>query len=212
MNNNEEVVNNVAENLATENVNDTTQDNKNAETVQNATAAQINENAEAIAKLNADLEKANVALTEAKEECLRAQAEVQNMRRRCEQDVDKAKKFALDRFAKDLIPAIEPLEKALEFADRENEATKNLIQGVELTFNLLCKALNDNNIQVINPEGQSFDPTFHQAIQYIPDENIPADHVIKVVRKGYALNDRVLQAALVIVSSGSANKGVDAAV
>lgn len=148
-------------------------------------------------------------LDSAKEDYLRAQAEVQNMRRRCEQDVDKAKKFAVDRFVKDLLPALDPIEKALQFIDREKEETKSLVQGVESTFALLVKALNVNGVQVIDPQNDVFDPNLHQAIQSLENPDVPANHVMAVVQKGYQLNGRVLRPAMVIVSKGTGSS-VDA--
>lgn len=157
------------------------------------------------AKITEELEAAKKALADAQEECLRARAEVQNMRRRCEQDVDKAKKYAIDRFAKELIPVIEPLEKAIQFADRENEASKNMLVGVEQTYNLLMKALKNNQLEEVNPEGAEFDPNLHQAIQSLENPNVPANHVMAVVQKGYVLNGRVIRPAMVIVSKGAGN-------
>ncbi|MGN1394398.1 MAG: nucleotide exchange factor GrpE [Succinivibrionaceae bacterium] len=152
-------------------------------------------------------------MNKAKEDYLRGQAEIQNMRRRCEQEVDKAKKYAIDRFVKDLLPSIDPIEKALQFADRENEACKNLVQGVESTFSLIVKALSNNGVEVIDPSNnEMFDPVVHQAIQHLENPEVPANHVMTVIQKGYQLSGRVIRPALVIVSKGSAEQVVDASV
>lgn len=152
-------------------------------------------------------------IAKAKDDYLRGQAELQNMRRRCEQEVDKAKKFAIDRFVKDLLPALDPVEKALEFANRESEECKNLVMGVESTFNILLKALNANGVEVINPVNQEvFDPNLHQAIQSLENPQVPANHVMAVVQKGYQLSGRVLRPAMVIVSKGSSEQIVEVAV
>lgn len=157
------------------------------------------------AKLLKELEEANKALADAQEETLRARAEVQNMRRRCDNEIEKASKYAITQFANSLLPVIEPIEKALQFADRENEATKNIVQGVELTYKLLMKALNENHLNEVNPEGEVFDPNLHHAIQMVETDQVPANHIVAVLQKGYVLNGRVLRPAMVTVSKGVSN-------
>lgn len=157
------------------------------------------EDAETLLKIN----KLTEDLAAAKDEVLRAQAEVANMRRRCEQEVDKARKFALDRFVKDLLPALDPMEKAIQFADKENEATKVMVQGIEATYSLLLKSLKDNGVECHDPMGEPFNPEFHQAIQSLENNEVPANHVMAVIQKGYTLNGRVVRPAMVIVSKGN---------
>jgi molecular chaperone GrpE len=182
---------------------------QNADVEQNSAQEACDCAAEAQSNLAKELEAATLNLKQlqdeldsAKEDYLRAQADIQNMRRRCEQEVDKAKKYAVDRFVKDLLPALDPIEKALQFADRENEDTKTLVQGVESTFALMLKALNGNGVQVIDPVNDVFDPNLHQAIQSLENPDVPANHVMAVVQKGYQLNGRVVRPAMVIVSKG----------
>lgn len=126
--------------------------------------------------------------------------EIKRIQTRSENEIAKAKSFALEGFIKDLIPSLEPLEQALFYADRSNEAQKDMINGLEMTFELILKAISKNGVQVLDPKGEPFDPNFHQAIQHVPHPNLPANHVINVVQKGYVLNGRVIKPALVVVS------------
>lgn len=143
-------------------------------------------------------------LKDAQDDVLRAKAEVQNMMKRCQADVQRAKDNALDRFARDLVQVIEPLEKSVKFMDRKNEAVKPLLEGVEQTLAIFTKVLNQNGIKEIAPkEGEdAFDPIYHNAIQMLEVPNVPANRVINVVQKGYTLNGRTIKAAMVIVSKG----------
>ena len=129
--------------------------------------------------------------------------EISRIRTRCDNEIAKAKSFALEGFVKDLIPSIEPLEKALFYSDRNNPQQKDLIEGLEMTMELILKAISKNGVEVIDPLNQLFDPNYHQAIQHIPNPAVPANHVMGVIQKGYALNGRLLKPALVVVSSGN---------
>ena len=129
--------------------------------------------------------------------------ELKRIMTRCENEISKAKSFALEGFVKDLIPSIEPLEKALFYSDRTNPQQKDLIEGLEMTMDLLLKAISKNGVEVIDPLNNLFDPNYHQAIQHVPNPAVPANHVMAVIQKGYALNGRLIKPALVVVSSGN---------
>lgn len=134
-----------------------------------------------------------------KDQLLRTHAEMENVRRRASEDVTKAHKFAIEKFADGLLPVQESLEKAL--ADTSGDLA-TLREGVELTFKQLATALEKGGIVVVDPKGEAFDPHYHQAISAIPSE-LPANTVIEVLQKGYKIADRTLRPALVIVSAQS---------
>ena len=137
---------------------------------------------------------------EQQDSVLRAKAEVENMRRRTEQEVDKARKYALNKFAEGLLPVIDNLERALQAADAENEAVKPILEGVELTHKTFVDTVAKFGLTEINPEGEAFNPEFHQAmsIQESPDHE--SNTVMFVMQKGYELNGRVIRPAMVMVA------------
>jgi len=157
---------------------------------------------DADAELDARIEEAvAAALAEQADSVLRAHAEVQNMRRRCEQDVEKAHKFALERFSSDLLTVIDNLERALAaVADKDDEAIVPLREGVELTLKGFLETCEKFHIKQVNPEGEPFDPQRHQAMSMVPNPDVEPNTVVAVVQKGYTLNDRVIRPAMVMVS------------
>jgi molecular chaperone GrpE len=149
------------------------------------------------AALQVALTDAQAELAEAKENFLRAKAETENVRRRSQEDVSKAHKFAIETFAEYLLPVIDSLEAAL--ADTSGDAAK-VREGVELTLRQLTSALEKGRISPIIPVGEKFDPHRHQAISMVPAEQ-EANTVVTVLQKGYLLADRVLRPALVTVAA-----------
>lgn len=149
--------------------------------------------------LGAELAEAQNKVAEYHDQLLRAKAEVENIRRRASEDVTKARKFAVESFAESLIPVRDSLEAALAQPDQSTEV---LLEGVETTLRQLNSAFERNKLVEIAPEaGDKFDPHVHQAISAIPSDQ-PKDTVAQVLQKGYALADRVLRPALVMVSAG----------
>lgn len=128
---------------------------------------------------------------------LRAKAETENVRRRALEDVEKARKFAMDKFAGDLLAVKDSLEAALGTGD--TASVESLKSGVELTLKQLVSAFDKNNINEINPIGDKLDPNYHQAIGMVDGEG-EANTVAQVLQKGYALNERILRPALVMVT------------
>jgi len=129
---------------------------------------------------------------------LRAKAEADNVRRRAQEDVAKAHKFAVESFAESLVPVIDSLEKALEATNATPDAMR---AGVELTLKQLRAAFEKSNLKEINPIGEKFDPHRHQAISMVPaPEGIAPNHVASVLQKGWTIADRVLRPALVTVA------------
>jgi molecular chaperone GrpE len=145
-------------------------------------------------ELDAALAKAN----EHYDLYLRAKADTENVRRRGQEEVAKAYKFAVESFAESLVPVIDSLEKALEVKDA---SAAQLREGVELTLRQLRSAFEKNALTEINPVGQKFDPHFHQAISSVPaTAELPANQVVTVLQKGWTLAERVLRPALVVIS------------
>ncbi|MGL4766771.1 MAG: nucleotide exchange factor GrpE [Formosimonas sp.] len=132
-----------------------------------------------------------------KDQLLRNHAEMENVRRRAAEDVSKAHKFSIERFASELLPVQESLEKALSDATGDAETLRT---GVELTQKQLASALEKNGVVAIDPKGEKFDPHFHQAISMVPAPDQTPNTVLEVLQKGYTIADRVLRPALVIVA------------
>jgi molecular chaperone GrpE len=129
---------------------------------------------------------------------LRAKAESENVRRRAQEDVSKAHKFAVESFAESLVPVIDSLEKALETKDAPADAMR---EGIELTLRQLRTAFDKANLTEINPLGEKFDPHRHQAISMVPaPDGVPPNHVVNVLQKGWMIADRVLRPAMVTVA------------
>jgi molecular chaperone GrpE len=141
------------------------------------------------------------ALAEQQDSVLRAQAEVQNMRRRCEADVEKAHKYALEKFSIELLNVMDNMERALQaVADPEDEKVKGLCEGIELTIKEFVSVFNKFAIEQIDPQGEPFDPQAHQAMSLVENPDVEPNTVIAVVQKGYSLNGRVIRPAMVMVS------------
>ncbi len=149
------------------------------------------------------LAQAQAEATEMKDAWLRAKAETENVRRIAQVDVAKAHKFAIERFAEDLLPVKDALEQTLAAGDVSLETLR---AGAELTLKALQTAFERAKVVELNPEGQKFDPNQHQAMQMVPSD-LPANTVATVFQKGYLVNDRVLRPALVTVSQGPGKPG-----
>jgi len=170
-----------------------------AEEISEASAQQGAEPAELLALAQARIDELTHELSEQK---LRTAAEVQNIRRRAEQDVEKAHKFALDKFAQELLPVVDSLERAIDACQAEDEATVALRQGVEMTLSLFLNSVAKFNLEPVNPMEQPFDPELHQAISMVDVPNMAANTVVSVMQKGYTLNGRLVRPAMVVVAKG----------
>ncbi|MDE8034902.1 nucleotide exchange factor GrpE [Actinobacillus equuli subsp. equuli] len=133
---------------------------------------------------------------------LRAQAEIQNIRRRAEQDVEKAHKFALEKFSKELLTVVDNLERGLNALDTAvtDEKTQALVDGVEMTHKEFISTLAKFGVEAVGVVGEVFNPELHQAISMQPAEGIEANHISVVLQKGYTLQGRVLRPAMVMVA------------
>ena len=157
---------------------------------------------EAIARVQ-ELE-AQLAETAIKEQdlLLRTRAEIDNIRRRTEQDIEKAHKFALEKFAKDILNTIDNLERALATpANIEDESVKALFDGVELTLKELLATVARFGVEPVGVVGEVFNPDLHQAISMQPMEGFETNQITTVLQKGYLLNGRVIRPAMVMVAA-----------
>ena len=154
-----------------------------------------------ITKLQNRLEAAYAEVEKGKEVYLRLAADMENLRRRTQEDVAKAHKYAIESFAESLVPVRDSLEMALAVENQTPEALKD---GVSATLRQLEAAFERGKVVVLNPQGEKFDPNMHQAVAMVPgdsvDPPVASNHVVMVMQKGYLINDRVLRPALVSVA------------
>ena len=166
-----------------------------------ASAEQVDPRDEKIANLEAQLAEAE---TRERDSVLRIKAEMENLRRRTELDVEKAHKFALERFSSELLPVIDNLERALDTADKTNAELTSMIEGVELTLKSLLDAVGKFGIEVVADTHVPFNPDVHQAMTMLESADHEPNHVMMVMQKGYTLNGRLLRPAMVAVSKAKA--------
>ena len=159
-----------------------------------------------------EVEALQAQVQEFQEQMLRSQAEMQNVRRRAEIDVEKAHKFALEKFVKELLPVADSLEKAVESTeghDESGELVASIREGVEMTLSLFMSSLKKFNVEQINPVGAPFDPQHHEAMSMVPAPDAEPNSVVAVVQKGYLLNGRVVRPAMVVVAKAEDAPKID---
>ena len=162
------------------------------------TATAAPESAAPVPSLEEQLAALQARLTEANDNFLRAKAEAENTRRRADEEVSKARKFAVEAFAESMLPVKDSLEAAIAIPNASNE---QLLEGTHATLRQLTAALERNKVMAINPPaGTKFDPHQHQAISVVPAAQ-EANTVVMVLQKGYVISDRVLRPALVTVAA-----------
>lgn len=157
----------------------------------------IAEEIEAITAENADM----------KERLLRLAADMENLRKRTQREVSDAKTYAVTGFARDMLGVTDNLRRAIEAVTAEqreqaNSAFKNLLEGVELTEKSMLSTMERHGVRQLTPEGERFDPNFHQAMFEVPNPEVPSGTVVQVVQAGYSIGDRVLRPAMVGVAKG----------
>jgi molecular chaperone GrpE len=148
----------------------------------------------------AALIEAQARVAEYHEAYLRAKAEMENIRRRAQEDIAKTHKYAIENFAEALVPVIDSLEAALATPAATPEQMRS---GVEITLRQLLSAFEKARLTPIDPKGERFDPNRHQAISMMPSAEVAAQHIVAVLQKGWVIADRVLKPALVTVSNGT---------
>jgi molecular chaperone GrpE len=153
--------------------------------------------------LTALLEDARAKADENWDQLLRTRAEMENLKRRHANELEKAHKFALDGFVRELLQVRDSLELGHDAAQDEGADVEKLRQGTELTLKLLADVMGKFGVEEVNPQGEPFNPEFHQAMTMQSRDDVPPNTVISVVQKGYLLNRRLVRPALVIVSTAS---------
>ncbi len=166
-----------------------------------ASAEQVDPRDEVIANLEAQVVEAQ---NRERDGILRIKAEMENLRRRTEQDVEKAHKFALEKFVNELLPVIDSLDRALEVADKANPDNAAMIEGIELTLKSMLDVVRKFGVEVVADTNVPLDPNVHQAIAMVESEEVTAGNVLGVMQKGYTLNGRTIRAAMVTVAKAKA--------
>jgi len=152
----------------------------------------------------AEAEALALQLETLKDQAVRAQAEAQNVRRRAEQDVEKAHKFALEKFAKELLPIVDGLEKAIEAEVASGNEMTTLREGVEMTLSMFLSGVKKFSLEQVDPVGHPFDPALHEAMTMVEAPDAEPNTVIAAMQKGYTLSGRLIRPAMVVVSKGAA--------
>lgn len=152
-----------------------------------------------------EVEAVDEQLVEAKDQLLRSIAEMENVRRRAQRDVENAHKFAVEKLLADLFPVVDSMEKAIETAENSElgESAKAIVAGMSLSLKLFVDTLAKAGAEQIDPLGQPFDPQFHEAMAMVPNPDAEPNSVMDVMQKGYVLNGRLTRAAKVIVVKAS---------
>jgi molecular chaperone GrpE len=150
--------------------------------------------------LKAALESAEQKAAESWDKALRATAELENVRRRVERDAAQAQKYALERILGELIGVADSLELALKAVSQENDEVRKHLEGIELTHKQLWQTFGRYGVSQIDPQGQPFNPEFHEAVSMLESAELAPNHVLSVMQKGYLLHDRLLRPAMVVVS------------
>jgi molecular chaperone GrpE len=150
--------------------------------------------------LNEELVTARLEAEAMRDQALRVQAEMDNLRKRTERDVENAHKFALEKFAGELLGVRDNLERGMEAAAQEAATVELIREGTELTLKSLTQVLEKFGVVEVNPVGERFDPDRHQAISMQPADGVDSNTVTIVIQKGYTLNDRLIRPAMVVVA------------
>lgn len=173
---------------------------QNAENMTDEEFVELTEDQQRIIELEAAVIAAETKFVDQKDSVMRAIADADNARKRAQGEIDKARKFALEKFAGELLPVADNLERALQVANPEDEVIKPIIDGVELTLKSFISTIEKFGMTVIDPQGQPFNPEQHQAMSMQENAELPANTVLAVMQKGYEINGRLLRPAMVMVT------------
>jgi molecular chaperone GrpE len=172
-------------------------------------AAQTQAGPAAVPDAEAEIVALREQLAAAEDRALRVQAEAQNMIRRAERDVENARKFALERFVGALLPVIDNLERAQAAMGEPTEATRALLEGVQLTHRSFIDVMQKFDVAAVDPVGQGFNPDLHQAMSMVEAPGAAPNSVVAVMQKGYTLNGRLVRPAMVVVARAASASHVD---
>ncbi len=191
----------------------TTQHNDNDQTTESTEEELQAESAEAAGKtgvepvsddpievLEIELQAARLEAVEARQDMLRMQADMDNLRKRLVREHEKARRRTLERFMNDLLPVRDSLERGLEAASDPAASVESLKEGKQLIMKMLSKAMGDHGLQIIDPIGEAFNPEQHEAMTMLPSDQHDENTVIDVLEKGYQLHERLIRPAKVVVS------------
>ena len=153
--------------------------------------------------LETALDAANLKAVEARQNMLRMQADMENLRKRLVREHEKARRRTLERFMSDLLPVRDSLERGLEAAQDQAATVEALKVGKQLIMKMLTKVMDDHGLQIIDPAGETFDPEKHEAVTMFPSPDHDENTIIEVLEKGYLLHDRLIRPAKVVVSRSS---------
>ena len=153
-----------------------------------------------IEQLETALDAARLQAVEAKEDMLRMQADMENLRKRLVREHEKSRRRTLERFMNDLLPVRDSLERGLEAAEDSAATVEALKEGKQLIMKMLAKTMGDHGLQTIDPAGDKFDPEKHEAMAMMPSAELDENTVMEVLEKGYQLHERLLRPAKVVVS------------
>jgi len=160
-------------------------------------------NDEMIEDLQEQLEEAQGKVSEYWDQVVRAKAEMENIKRRAQRDVESARKYSVEKFASDLLPVVDSLEQGIETSKSATDVNA-IREGMEMTTTMLINTLEKQGLIQVHPHGEKFNPEYHEAMSMVESPDIPEDHVITVFQKGYQLNGRLVRPARVVVSRGQA--------
>lgn len=161
---------------------------------------------EQLSALHAKLAEAEAAASAARDQHLRAVAEIENVRKRGEREADSARKFGAEKVLGDLLAVADSLDLGLKAASAPDATAKTIAEGIALTQKQLLGFFEKHGVQVVDPAGQPFNPDYHEAISAIPSPDVAPNHVIGVMQKGYRLHERLLRPAMVIVAKSPTNE------
>jgi len=162
-------------------------------------------------ELRAEMTRAREEAEKYRDAALRAEAEMQNVRRRADREVEHAVKYGVEKIVQNLLPVVDSLEKAIEAAEQtgaDSEATQAIIEGMGLCQRLFLDVISKAGVVTVDPHGEPFDPNLHQAISMVESPDVEPNSVVAVVQKGYSLNGRLVRPAMVMVAKGKA-KSID---
>lgn len=143
------------------------------------------------------------------DQLVRTKAEMENIRRRSEKELTSARKYALEKFAQELLPVIDSMEMGVSAAMDENADITKLREGTEMTLKMFETAIDKFGIKGVHPKGEAFNPEHHQAMTMIDSAEHEPNMIIDVMQKGYLLNERLVRPAMVVVSSANSGKATD---
>jgi molecular chaperone GrpE len=156
-----------------------------------------------LAELQSRLTDAEARASAARDAQLRALADLDNVRKRAEREIDAARKFGLEKILGELLSVCDSLALGLAAAAKPDAQLKTLVEGMTLTEKQLASLLEKFGVTLVDPKGMPFNPEFHEAVSMVPSNAVPPNHVLDVMQRGYKLHERLLRPAMVIVASAA---------